>query len=636
MSESEPARLFDPDEGRSEPEPAVLQPGERLVRVLPDVSGLAKEFDYIAPAKWAEEVVVGSLVRVDLHGRRVAGWVTAVDLEPQPGMSLRAIAKVSSVGPSREIIELGRWAAWRWGGRVTPILKTASPSTMVRAVPRSRPSRPRQHGGPTEPPTDQLAADAFSQIGTTVVRVGPADDQLRFAEAAARRGNALIIAPGVRRARWLSGKLARLGHRVHVQPNGWAGGMTGGVVIGSRSAVWAPTGPLDAVLVLDEHDESFQEERIPTWHARDVAIERARLAGVPCVVVSPAPSLVAVHSAERLLSASRSEERGGWPSIEVVDRRDDEPGRSGLFSARATDVLRDSAGAVAVLNRKGRAQMLACGSCGELVKTEDGENLMIEVDGNLVSPRTGETRPLVCAVCTGTHLKRLRLGVTRAAEDLGSLVGRTVSEVSSDTGGTPEEAARRGRRPGEERGRDGGSAAGSGLFLGTEAALHAGLDVDSVVFLDFDQELHAPRYRAAEQAMWLLVRAARLVGGRRPGARIVVQTRSPDHRVLKAAVAADPGRMIEVERELRGALGFPPFGALAEVGGAGAQEFIGGLLADQATVPLVETGAVQALGPRQDGKYLVRADDPEQLAEVLARSPRPKQRVRVAVDPPRA
>ncbi|MGH1490664.1 MAG: hypothetical protein ACRBK7_14950 [Acidimicrobiales bacterium] len=610
---TEPARLFDPDEGRKEPEPAVLQAGERLVRVLPDVSGLDKEFDYIVPAKWAADVAIGSIVRVDLHGRRVPGWVTAVDLAPKPGMQLRSISKVSSVGPPAEIVELGRWAAHRWAGRLTPILKTASPPTMVKAFPKPRPVKVADNAADAD---DPVVAEAFSQPGVTVVRVGPADDQLRFVEAAAARGNTLVIVPGVARARWLGGRLGRSGYRVHLHPSGWAAGSTGGVVIGSRSAAWAPTAPLDSVMVLDEHDESLYEERIPTWHARDVAIERAERAGVRCVLISPAPSLSALERADRVLQVARTEERNGWPAVEVVDRRDEEPGRSGLFSPRAAAVLRGSDGAVAVLNRKGRAHMLACSSCGELVKTEDGEFLMTEVDGRLLAPSTGETRPLICAVCTGTQLKRIRLGVTRAAEELALLVGREVNEISSDTG-APKDA-------------------GSGLFLGTEAALHTGLDVDSVVFLDFDQELHAPRYRAAEQAMWMLVRAARMVRGRRSTARIVIQTRSPDHRVLKAAVAADPGRMIEAERELRSALGFPPMGALAEVGGAGAEEYVTALRADEVTAALIDQGTVRPLGPREDGRYLIRAEDPGQLADVLGRTPRPKQRTRVAVDPPRA
>ena len=633
---SEPARLFDPDEGRAPPVPVELGSGERLIRVLPDVSGMAKEFDYIAPALLADQVQVGSLVRVDLHGRRVAGWVTAVDLEPSPGMSLRAISKVSSVGPPADVVALGRWAARRWAGRLTPILKTASPPTMVRSFPKERPTRgpARDAAGDaasgstggvgdeaamTSVSEDDLARQAFGVPGTTVVRVGPSDDQIDFVAAAAERGNALVLVPSVGQARWLSGRLKRMGHRVHLQPNGWASGVTGGLVIGSRSAAWAPTAPLDAVLVLDEHDESFQEERVPTWHARDVAIERATRAGVPCVLVSPAPSLAALHRADRTLSVSRSAERQGWPAIEVVDRREEEPGRSGLFSTRVAEVLRDATSGVAILNRKGRAQMLACGSCGELIRTEDGEFLMVEVEGRLVSPRTGETRPLVCAACTATTLKRIRLGVTRAAEELTDLVGRPVSEVSSD-------AERRAKAS-----RSGGRETEPSLILGTEAALHTGVEADVVVFLDFDQELHAPRYRAAEQAMWLLVRAARLVGGRRPESRVVVQTRSPEHRVLQAAMRADPSRMIDEEQALRETLGFPPHGAIAEISGAVADAYaldLGNAIADSSPGAMV-------MGPRADGRYLLRADDGEQLAALLESVPRPKGRMRIAVDPPR-
>ncbi len=598
---SEPSRLFDdPDVGRVAPEPVVLEPGERVIRVLPDVSGLDKEFDYLVPARLADQVTLGSLVRIELHGRRVAGWVVAIDIEPAPGVSLRAVSKVSSVGPPADVIDLGRWAADRWSGRLTSVLKTASPPTMVRSLVGVRPAKGLAEIG------DQLAADALASPGVAVVKVAPAGDQVRFAAAAAAKGNALVIVPGVDAARRVGSKLSRAGFRVHHHPAGWAGGPSGGVVVGSRSAVWAPTGPLDAVVVLDEHDESLQEERNPTWHARDVAVERARRAGVPCLLVSPAPSLAALAVADRVLSVSRADQRRGWPVVEVVDRRDDEPGRGGLFSARAADLLRSAESGVAILNRKGRAPMLACGSCGELVRTEDGEFLMTEVDGALISPRTGETRPLVCAVCTGTQLKRLRLGVTRAAEELSMLVGRPVTEVSAEK---RDEVA-----------------TSDALILGTEAALHRGVDADAVVFLDFDQELHAPRYRAAEQAMWLLVRAARTIGRRRAEGRLLVQTRSPEHRVLLAAMAADPGRMVAEEQALRSALGFPPAGALAEFSGAGADEFAASIKTDP---------GVMILGPRPDGRYLLRASDPQQLAAVMASAPRPKERIRVAVDPPR-
>jgi primosomal protein N' (replication factor Y) len=127
--------------------------------------------------------------------------------------------------------------------------------------------------------------------------------------------------------------------------------------------------------------------------------------------------------------------------------------------------------------------------------------------------------------------------------------------------------------------------------------------------------------------MALLVLAARLTGGRDQGGRVVVQTRSADHRVLRAAVRADPGRFAAEERDLRRSMGLPPFGALAEISGAGAGELV---------APLGRQPGVTVLGPRHDGRYLLRAGGPEALAAVLARAARPAARVRVAVDPPRA
>jgi primosomal protein N' (replication factor Y) len=142
-----------------------------------------------------------------------------------------------------------------------------------------------------------------------------------------------------------------------------------------------------------------------------------------------------------------------------------------------------------------------------------------------------------------------------------------------------------------------------------------------VVFLDLDAELFAPRYRAAEQALALLVRAARLVGTRDGGGRLIVQTSSPDHPVVQAAVSADPGRVARVEAARRRELSLPPFAALARVSGDGADEFV----------------ASCGLPAARDGEgWLVRATTWDDLGPVLARTARPKgSRLRVEVDPPR-
>ncbi len=571
-------------------------PGTRVVRVVPDVSGINKEFDYSVPAKWSDRVEVGSLVRVELNGRRVAGWVVAVDVEAPSGIVLRPLSKVSSVGPSADLVDLARWAAHRWSGRLASVLTSASPDRMVERLSRS-PDGP----DPELSEVHQRAADAFAGSGVTLVRTPPAEDLGPYVLAAARTGDAVIVTPTVGDARHHGARLRAAGARVYLAGRDFGQASAAGSVIGARSGVWARVRSLSAVLVLDEHEESLQEERNPTWNARDVAIERARRAGVPCVLLSPVPSVSGLVASDRVLEPSRAEERRGWPVVRVADRRREDPLRAGLFSPQLITLVRSDLRVVCVLNRKGRAKMLACATCGELVRTEDGAHLMSEMDGVLRSQTTGEERPLVCAACGGTKLKRLRLGVTRAAEELAALAGEPVGDLSADPDG--------------ERRR---------VVVGTEAALHRAGAADVVVFLDLDQELHAPRYRAGEQAMGLIAHAARLVGA---DGQLLLQTRTPEHRVVVAAVQSNPAGFADEERAVREAAGWPPFRAMAEISGPPAEAFI---------EPLLERLDVDVLGPRLDGRYLVRADTPAALADLLAEAKRPKGRLRVAVDPPRA
>ncbi len=108
----------------------------RVVRVRPDEPGLDKLFDYVVPAELDEQVRVGTVVRIALAGRRVAGWVVADDVEPPDGVEPQPLAKVTGWGPPPELLELADWAAWRWAGRPASLLRTATAATAVRALPR--------------------------------------------------------------------------------------------------------------------------------------------------------------------------------------------------------------------------------------------------------------------------------------------------------------------------------------------------------------------------------------------------------------------------------------------------------------------------------------------------------------------
>lgn len=578
------------------------------MRVLPDPPAIDKTFDYLVPDGLGAQVRVGTMVRIALHGRRVGGWVVADHVEPPAGVTLRPLAKVTGRGPAPELIELADWAAWRWCGRSAQFLRTASPEHVVRALPP-----PPRSGPPVHVPPDDLVDDAFSRP-RSVLRLAPAVDPYPVALAAAARGDALILVPSVAGARYLGLRLRRAGLTVAIMPRDWAQAAAGGTVVGSRAAAWAPVRDLAAVVVIDEHDEGWQQEQAPTWHARDVAAERARRAGVPCVLISPTPSLEALRWGE-LVVPSRSAEREGWPIVDVIDRRDEDPVRAGLYSERLVTALRSGQRVLCVLNRRGRARLLACLACGDLARCERCDASVVLTDeGAFACRRCDAVRPPICLSCGGTAFKNLRAGVTRVREELEALANTPVIEV---TGATREV-----------------DLAEAQVYIGTEAVLHQVPSADVVAFLDIDQELLAPRYRAAEETLALLVRAARVVGGRRNGGRVLVQTRLPEHEVLQAAVLADPTRASMAEAERRSMLRFPPDAALAAISGQAAPLYIEHLRAAMASPSGAgdPPAAVEIMGP-SDGVWLARAPDHDALLVTLRSTPRPPGRLRIAVDP---
>jgi len=569
-------------------------------------------------------VHIGTRVRAPFHGRTVRGWVVDEDVGTPVGVDVLPLKSWLGWGPPSALVELAEWAAWRWAGPVSSFLGTASPPRVVRATgqghrghrvgastaagvgPETRVASPG--GGSVAMVDDVLAAGD----GPAVVRLAPAlDATLVVNELLHRLGpeDVLILAPSHFRATQLAGRLRRTGVPVALLPDQWEQAWRGGrVVIGTRAAAWAPIAHLRAALVLDAHDEAYREERSPTWSAVDVVIERGRRQRSPVVLVTPCPP-VAMTEGRTVVTTSRAVERRGWPVVEVVDRTVDDP-RTGLFSERLARVLhsvldRPEGRAVCILNRTGRTRLLACAQCGALARCTrcGGAVAQPEAGGHLQCRRCDETRPPVCAVCDSTRLKTLRIGVTRATEELSALTGVEAVEISA----TSDRA-------------DGG---GARLVVGTEAALHRVRRADVVAFLDIDQHLMAPRFGAGEETLALLARASRLVGTRDAGGRVLVQTRIPGHEVLSAAVHADPTLLALPERELRHTLGLPPFGVVASLSGAGAAGFAEGL----AQLDTVEVSST-------DGdRWMVRAPDHRRLCDALAAVPRPPGRLRVAVDP---
>ncbi len=551
-------------------------------------------------------------MRVPLHGRRVRGWVVDADVEQPEATDLREVLAVSSAGPPPDVVELCRWAAWRWAGPLATFLRAATAPNLITSLVAPEPETAVYPG----PPLEGRQVEVVAPRGAVPVPLAP-------------EGSTIVIDPSATRAAVLARRLHAEGREVvtlgsehsdAVRTAHWARARAGAcVVIGGRSAVWAPVPDLAAVVVLDEGDEALEDERAPTWNARDVAFERAVRHGAAVRVLTPAPTVDAIVavSPPSVTTPSRS-----WPRVDVVDQRDEEPGH-GLLSAALADALRHTvdrgARAVCVLNRRGRARLLACRTCHELARCEvcgaTVEQTASPSEGaGFRCAQCGSTRPQVCLHCHGATFRAVRPGITRVRDDLAALLPRTdVGSVDAATDEVPDVP----------------------VLIGTEAVLHrVGDPVGLVAYLELDQELLAPRARAAEQALWLLVRGARLLGDPSPreGGRLLLQTRMPDHEVVQAVRHGDPMHVVTAEIPRRQALGFPPFGGLAEARGAAD--------AVAAACAAVAAAGVTVLGPVADGSSaLLRSPSVGELCDALARpgveAARAKGRLRIDVDPRR-
>ena len=579
-------------------------PSVRVARVVPDVTGVDKIFDYLVPEALAETVRVGVRVRVPLHGRNVAGWVVEIG-EPSAGLEvkkIKSVIKVLGLGATAEIVDLAVWATKRWAGRMRSFISTAAPETLINNVPSPR----------YMPRAVQYASDTFDKVrdfGGGLITVAPLSNLAPFISAVACDGPTIVVMPTQHRVKLLAAALRANNFSVAQWPQDWAlayGGVD--VVIGTRSAVWAPVEKFSNMVVVDEHDDLLQEERSPTWHARDVAIERSSRVGARCILLSPIASL----SARKWAGDRRViDSQGQWPEVLIVDRNNDEQWSRSLISSELIAELRDkSRRVVCVLNSKGRARLTACGSCRSILRCEKCDAALNQTDKTTLDcPRCGESRPVICQVCGSSSCAVLKPGVARLREELEAAANRSVFEVTAATETVNERC---------------------NVFVGTEAVLHRVQNADTVVFLDIDSELLAPRYRANEIVATLVVHAARLVGRSTQSPRILLQTHTPDNAFLIGLKIGDLSQYFVSDEARRSLLKFPPFGSIAQVSGKGTKAFL-----DSLNESLEFSAVVQTMN-KDTENGLIRAENWQQLSDVLLSAKRPaKSRLTFHVDPPR-
>lgn len=370
------------------------------------------------------------------------------------------------------------------------------------------------------------------------------------------------------------------------------------VVIGARSALFLPYSDLGLIVVDEEHDASYKQEEGVIYNARDMAVVRAKMEGIACVLASATPSLESLHNvARRRYAHAVLPERHGaaaLPQIDIVDMRKERLPAQRFLSSTLVAALEETvtAGeqAMLFLNRRGYAPLTLCGACGHRLNCPNCSAWLVEHrrHGRLECHHCGHQQrlPQVCPSCGAEdRFKACGPGVERLAEEAASLFpDARLAVMASDTANTPQQISEMIARM-ERREID--------ILVGTQivAKGHHFPLLTLVGVIDADLGLAGGDPRAAERTHQLLTQVAGRAGrAERPG-RVLLQSFNPEHPVIAALARHDSAGFIAAEMAERQRAGMPPFGRLAAIVVSGA---------DQAQVEAAARAMAQA-GPRGPG-----------------------------------
>ena len=556
-----------------------------------------KLFTYRVPEALRGRVRTGARVLVPFGRRRVTGYVMGSAAALPSSVRVREIAAVVDEEPllTGGLIDLARRISDHYVHPIGEVMRAMLPATIA-GKPRSSAGAPPEDEAddsfPAEAERPELTSDqrsAFEAVRAAlaggggrfllhgVTGSGKTEVYLRCIEEALRAGkSALVLIPEIalmpqttaRFRRRFGGAVAVLHSRLGGAARAaiWRSARSGEtkVVIGARSAVFAPLGSLGIIVVDEEQDGSYKQEEKPHYNAVTVARFRAEREGAVLLLGSATPSLEAYEESRsgglgRLVLRSRP---GGLelPRVDIVDMR----GREGIVSEELLAALEGSLErreqAVILINRRGHASFIQCRECGWIDRCPNcsisltfhsrGQRLLCHYCGH------EEGVPEACPKCGGYRILHRGVGTQRIEMELMNLLpGVRVIRMDLDT-----TAGRRGHLDVLEKFARGER----DVLLGTQmvAKGHHYPNVTVIGVVSADRGLHFPDFRAAEKTFRLLFQAAGRTGRGEKGGRVIVQTYAPEHFIYEFLSKHDYEGFAERELEMRRALGYPPAGRL--------------------------------------------------------------------------
>ncbi|MGM0886611.1 MAG: primosomal protein N' [Bacillota bacterium] len=338
------------------------------------------------------------------------------------------------------------------------------------------------------------------------------------------------------------------------------------VVVGARSAVFAPFENLGLVIIDEEHESSYKQEETPRYHARDVAIERAKSYGCPVILGSATPTLESFARAKKnvykLLTLSQRMNKNALPAVDIVDMREElRTGNRSMFSellfTKLKDRLEKGEQTVLMLNKRGHSSFVMCRSCGLVINCPNCDiSLTYHRFNDIMKCHYcgfEEGMPSVCPECESEHIRFFGTGTQKVEEELAKILPEArVIRMDVDTTSKKGSHERLLNAFGEGK---------ADILLGTQM-IAKGLDFPNITLvgvLSADTMLHLPDFRSSEKTFQLLTQVSGRAGRHQLPGEVVIQTYTPEHYSIELSALQDYDAFYEREMYLRRQSHYPPY-----------------------------------------------------------------------------
>jgi len=562
-----------------------------------------KTFHYRIPAFMAKDVEVGRRVWVPFGKRRMIGYVVGIT-DIAPSFHLKDIEKVIDESPiiPEDLVRLTKWMSeyyyTSWGSALDAAipapLKGGKTNVKERKVEEEEKYNPSFH---LEPTPEQL--EAITEIKDSIKKKefrvfllhgitssGKTEVYLQcIGDVIEKGGSAIALIPEISLTPQTAERFkSRFGENVAIIHSQMTGGRrfrewknirdgVSKIVVGARSALFSPVKNIGLIVIDEEHETSYKQEDTPRYHAREVAIERARIAGCPIVLGSATPSLESYYKAKkgeyRLLRLTKRIDDRPLPKATIIDMKQEimKGKHAAIISTYLRRKIEEAASGnkqiMLFLNRRGFATYIHCKNCGYTLKCKKCDSVLVYHSSKkgLLCHYCNWRRdvPRICPECESSYLDFSGKGTEKIESEIHRMfpaagIDRMDTDVTKKRGS--HDVILKKVKEGK-----------TNILIGTQmiAKGHDFPQVTLVGAISADVSLNLPDFRSSERTFSLLMQVGGRAGrGKDPG-ELVIQTYAPRHYAIDTAAKQDYETFYRHEIELRRELDFPPFTNIIKV-----------------------------------------------------------------------